>query len=148
MSTPHRPHHLQRELDKGAGGIYVAAGLSQMRCDGMMGNCLIPPARAPRLIVPPKPFVPEAILAPRRVWTTLHYCERHKHELTVEMLLGDRKLKADLEAVCKAKWPQEYRPDFDAARIQWILVTTPEYRDFLLKLERGRQRSQAGDRVL
>lgn len=148
MSTPDRPHLLQRELDKGAGGIYVPARYSQMRCDGGMGLCTIPPARAPRLIVPPKPFVPDVILAPRRVWMTLHYCERHVGELTVEQVLGGGKIKADIEAVCKAKWSQEYRPDFDAAYIRYYLVTAPEYRDFLLKLERGQRRSAAGDPVL
>lgn len=147
MSTPEHPHHLAREIAKGAGGEYVAARYSQMRCDGAMGLCVIPPARAPRLVVPPLPFALSLEVKPLRVWTTLHYCERHKEECTAQMVLVD-KLKADLEATAKRKWPHEYRPDFDAAFVEWLLVTTPEYRQFLHTLEIGRQVSRAGVRVL
>lgn len=137
MSSPTGPHHLQREIDQGAGGVYVAQLYSQMRCDGDMGRCKLPPHRAPVIIVPPTPYV--LLIEPRKVFTTLHYCERHTREVTVHPadLLHDR-LKALIEERCKAKWPQEYRPDFDHAFVKWVLVTTPEYRDFLLRLERNR----------
>ena len=133
MSTPTAPHNLRREIARGSGGIYVAARFAQMRCDGRMGGCTVPPARAPRLVVPPAPwrmFGP----TPLRMMTTLHYCEMHKGECTLDMLLGD-KIKADFEAVAKRKWSHEHTPDFDAAFIEWVLVTTPEYRAFLESIE-------------
>jgi hypothetical protein len=146
MSTPEHPHLLRRELERGAGGQYVPARFAQMRCDGAMARCALPPERAPRIVVPARPFLPWGP-QPLRMWTTLHYCERHKHECTVETALGDRD-KAQLEQIAGRKWSQEYRPDFDMARIEWILVTTPEYRKFLEKIELGIVHSRQGVPVL
>jgi hypothetical protein len=147
MSTPEHPHHLRREIERGAGGQYVPARYAQMRCDGAMGLCLLSPERAPRIVVPPRPFALAAELKPLRVWTTLHYCRRHQGECNAPELLV-AKMRRDIEAVAKAKWPHEYRPDFAAAFVEWILVTTPEYRAFLEKLEIGRTHSRQGVPVL
>lgn len=134
MSTPEHPHTLRREIERGAGGQYVPARFAQMRCDGMMGRCPLPPIRAPRVIVSPTPFVLGQSPKPLRMMTTLHYCERHKGEITLDALLQD-KVKADFERTARLKWSHEYRPDFDTAFIEWVLVTTPEYRAFLLAIE-------------
>lgn len=155
MSTPEHPHLLRREIARGAGGEYVAARYAQMRCDGAMGRCKLPPERAPRLVVPAAPGIVlttdgEKPLPARAVWllgaapkplrmmTTLHYCRRHQPEITPATLLVD-KVKADFERAAKQKWSHEYRLDFASAYIDWILVTTPEYRAFLETIEIGRK---------
>jgi hypothetical protein len=136
MSDPLRQH----DWDPRIGSVYVAARYAQMRCDGAMGGCAIPPERAPRIIVPPRPFDPA--LPPRRVWTTLHFCRLHQAEVTAEDILRDRQIRADIERVAKLKWPHGFTADFDNARIEWLLVTTPEYREFLTKIEHGLQAPQ------
>jgi hypothetical protein len=145
MSIPVRRHHLVRGThdeteayfrDGSKAGQFVAHRYSQMRCDGRMGKCPIPPKRAPLIVVPPKPWAIE--IAPRKVYTTLHYCETCTPEIPPRaLMLIDDRMKALIEQRCKQVWPHEYRPDFDAAFVRWELVTTPEYRAFLLKIERA-----------
>lgn len=158
MSTPRHPHHLVRGgpgetqafLRDGSkiSDHYVAQRYSQMKCDGAMGLCILPPARGLMIIVPPKPFAFEAEIEPLRIFTTLHYCERHiateASKVFPADLLKDR-MKAQIEARAKMKWPHEYTPDFDRARLHWELVGTPEYRAFLERLEeKGRVLSKQG----
>lgn len=155
MSTPWLRHTLQRELERGRGGSYVAARYAQMRCDGATGLCRIPPERAPALVVPAKSgLVLPGWEARQRVkaltgmhlippplvqYTTLHYCRAHQPELTVAELLDD-KVKQRLETVAKTKWSHEFTPDFDAAFVKWVLVTAPEYGEYLIAIERGLRR--------
>lgn len=103
-----------------------------MSCD--VPGCLRMVSRAPRLIVPSQ--TPAAFgHRPMRVMTTLHYCEPHVRTQPVkaaELLTG--KLKGQIEARAKVARPDGFRPDFEAAFIEWVLVTTPEYRAFLRDL--------------
>lgn len=103
-----------------------------MICDHI--GCKIEPRRAPRLIVPSKTWT-EPDHHPLKMMTTLHYCELHKGELKVAHLLTG-KVKADFEAIAKKKRPIDFKCDFDAAFIEFVLVTTPEYRDFMIRLGR------------
>jgi hypothetical protein len=130
MSDPQAQH----VFDPRVGTTYVPARYAQMRCDHI--GCRLPPLRAPVLVVP---LVPFTIPGPRpiRMYNTMHFCERHKAECTVELILVP-KVKADIEAHAKRRTINgEYKADFEAAHIDWILVTTPEYRAFLTQLELG-----------
>ena len=162
MSMPKHPHHLVRGgpaqteawLRDGSkiSDHYVAQRYSQMHCDGAMGLCFLPPARGLMIIVPPKPSAPDLAVPPMRVFTTLHYCERHiateaSKVFPADLLKG--RMKSQIEQRAKSKWPHEYTPDFDNARLHWELVGTPEYREFLGRLEqRGRLLSKQGIPVL
>lgn len=139
MSTPQHPHKLREQQEKGAGGEYVAARYAQMRCDGAGGRCKLPPIRAPRLVVPPRPI--DFLYEPIWKFTTLHYCERHKAECTVDAILdahspyGPWTTRRDIERIASRKWPHDRVPDFDRAWLEWLLTTTPEYRHFLELIE-------------
>lgn len=136
MSDPIYRHIKPDQLDTRVSEHWVPARFAQMRCDGAFG-CRNSVARAPRLQVPPKPFI---LGGPKnlRMMTTLHYCERHAQQtpppVTAEALLRP-KLIADFERIAKLKWPHDIVPDFEAAWIEWVLVTTPEYRRFLAAIE-------------
>lgn len=101
-----------------------------MKCDHL--GCTIPPLRAPRLIVfSTKPFEPDH--RPLRMMTTLHYCELHKGELTVADVLTP-KIKREMEGIASRARPIGFKPDFEKAILEFVLVTTPEYRQFLKDL--------------
>lgn len=94
----------------------------------MLGTCKNTPTRAPRLIVPSR--TPLACgHRPLRLFTTLHYCELHKGEVSAEDLLRPR-VKADFEALARRARPLDFKCDFEAAWIDYVLTTTPEYRRF------------------
>lgn len=113
------------------GSQYVPARFAQMHCDHP--GCRWSVARAPRITVC-STMAPWPGHKPLRMLTTLHYCEMHKGEITIHDLLTD-KVKADFERVAKIKRPIEFKCDFDKAFLEFILVTTPEYRQFLRRLE-------------
>lgn len=145
MSQPQHPHRLRQEQAKGAGGEYVPARYAQMNCDSITQlGCKLPPIRAPRLEVFPRDRIGLTLVniaEPIRKFTTLHYCERHKAECTVELILDSRSpygawsIRGEIERIAKARWPHDWKPDFERARIVWMLTTTPEYRRFLEILE-------------
>lgn len=98
-----------------------------MRCDH--AGCLREVRRAPRIVVPSRtPDAPGH--APIRIMTTLHYCEPHRDEFQAGAywtpLMMDR-----VERVAYRKRPYGWKPDFDRAWVELVLVTTPEYRAFL-----------------
>lgn len=107
-----------------------------MQCDGD-ATCKLPPHRAPRLIVPHKFRFGEDQLMPRRMMTLLHFCEQHRVQLDegklVQSLLTGS-VRRDFERMARHKWPLGYTCDFEKARIEWVLVTTPEYRAFMAAL--------------
>lgn len=159
MSDPQHPHLLRREQEKGAGGEYVAGRYAQMHCDSAKWlRCPLPPIRAPRLVVFPRTtlgFEPVFIATPIYKFTTLHYCERHKNECSAETILDSRApwgpwtIRREIEEIAKRKWAHDLKPDFDNARLEWMLTTTPEYRRFLEMLEEGMQSDPwSGARVL
>lgn len=100
--------------------------------DSALVRCKIPPIRAPRVVVPAVDFRdPEH--KPLKMMTTLHYCELHKGELKLEDLLNE-KVKVGFEETAKRKRPIGFKCDFDTAFIEWVLMTTPEYREWMLRL--------------
>lgn len=109
------------------------------RCDGDP-HCKLDPHRAPRIIVPHVEKPGLRLEKPRRMFTDLHYCDWHRVNLDdqklVEALLSP-KVKQDFEAIAKIKWPLGYTCDFEKAKVDWVLVTTPEYRAFLAALGYG-----------
>lgn len=144
MSTPDYDRKLI--FDPRVGTTPIALRYRDIHCDGAMGLCPIPPERGPRLAVPPKPY--DIALPQAPGMTLLHYCRRHMQEATPHELLDrDRYVKGEIEAFAKAHWPHGTVPDFERARIVWMLVGTPEYRQFLIEVERGRK-TVAGIRIL
>lgn len=101
-----------------------------MRCDfPPPGTCFREVKRAPRIILPSRtPFEPGH--APLRIMTTLHFCDTHRYTFNVaHYWTGEIRTRA--EAAARQKRPAGFRPDFDAAWCEMVLVTTPEYRGFL-----------------
>ena len=91
-------------------------------------GCKHEPIRAPRLVVP-SASPRDAGHRPVRVMTTLHLCPAHIGTLKAADLLTPR-LKARIEDRCRIDRPLGFRPDFDRAVIEHVLITTPEYRAF------------------
>lgn len=146
MSDPLRPYH----HDPRVGTTLISSRQAQMRCDSnsLIGwPCRNSVARAPVLVVRPKPYLPFVSPAPIRVYNTWHFCERHKRQVEDQMLgeLLTPATIADVEEIARRRnWPLEYRPDFDGAGVDWVLVTTPEYRRFLNRIEYLGARAVAG----
>lgn len=111
-----------------------------MQCDH--SGCRNSVARAPRLIVQSQ-TPDEPGHKPIRMFTPYHFCENHRGEVTAEALLTPR-VKSLFEKCAKLKRPQDFKCDFEpgdwrgidasGAAIDLVLVTTPEYREFLQAL--------------
>lgn len=106
-----------------------------MKCDGA-SNCLGLATRGLRLIVPPiagLPATPDYRAV--RMMTTLHLCDRHAAAgvITAAQLLGPRE-KRNMEEHARGARGLGFKLDFERARIEYVLTTTPEYRDFLASL--------------
>ena len=104
---------------------------TMMTCDGATGplHCGRQVRRAPYMRIPSKtPGVPGH--KPLIVMTTLHYCEEHRDSFDPAVYWTDKQ-KARLEAVAKKRRPAEFRPDFENVTVKHVLVTTPEYRQFM-----------------
>lgn len=125
-----------------------------MICDHivfMHMHCQNTPTRGPRLVVPSRtPWRPDHL--PLKMFTDLHYCEWHTGELKVEDLLQP-KIITDFEKAAKLKRPLDFVPDFDiydpstgkgGCFIEYVLVTTPEYRQFEKALMRAHLRAALG----
>ena len=109
----------------------IVKPLPVMYCDHL--GCQLPPKRAPRVIVPSKTWLEPGHRA-LSLMTTLHYCDLHYGEFTLADALTP-KIIAAFEAAAKKGRPHGFKPDFDAAFIEGVLVTTPEYRQFLARLK-------------
>ena len=97
-----------------------------MHCD--VPGCLAMVRRAPRIVLPSRtPLAPGH--APLRVMTTLHYCDAHRATFQPALYWTDA-IKRRVEIQARALRPADFRPDFEAARVEMVLVTTPEYRAF------------------
>jgi hypothetical protein len=106
--------------------------MPDMRCDCPAGGCLYEPLRAPRIILPSR--TPHMFgHTPLRIMTTLHFCDAHRYGFNVAHYWTD-KVKARAERVAREIRPFGFRPDFEAATLQMVLITTPEYRRFLLDI--------------
>ena len=106
----------------------------QMRCDHL--GCHNEVSHAPRVVVPSRsPFLVDH--KPIRMMTTLHYCMIHMGELALADVLN-AKMKARFEGFARNRRPIGFKPDFDKAQIQYVRVSTPEYRSFLKAIEVNR----------
>lgn len=101
-----------------------------MVCD--VTGCKQQPRRGPRVVIPGRTPL-ELGHAPLRVMTPLHYCELHRNHFDVAAWLTDAE-KANIERIGRRVRPLGWKPDFDAVRIEHLLITTPEYREFLRTL--------------
>lgn len=100
-------------------------------------RCTNTPTRAPRLVVCSRtPGEPGH--RPLKMFTTLHYCELHKGELKLSDLLQAKVIR-DFEEAARRKRPEGFKCDFDpytpdlgkgGTFIEYVLTTTPEYRQF------------------
>ena len=60
----------------------------------------------------------------------MHYCDDHCRTFNAAEWLTDKQ-KAKVEAHTKKCRPLDWKPDFEMAICEMVLVTTPEYRAFL-----------------
>lgn len=81
---------------------------------------------APRVVIPDS----LAFHRPIRIMTDLHACDLHQTAFDVRTYLSAER-RAKIEREAKRVRGDTFRPDFDAAMVEPVLVTTPEYRDFL-----------------
>ncbi len=112
--------------------------ISKMRCDGgsrVLIGCLQPVKWGLRIHVPSL-----TQLAPGhaqvRVTLPFHACDPHKEAGCFK--LDDfliPKVKADVELHAKRARPIDWKPDFDAAFIQYVDCFSPEYKKFLRVIE-------------
>lgn len=117
----------------------------ELTCDHWVNHftqCKNTPMRAPRVVVPSTLGVIEPGHQPLKMFTTMHFCEMHAGKMKLEDLLVP-KVQADFEAAAKLKRPLNFKPDFEAAFIEWVLVTTPEYRTFMQAMGAGGMYRQA-----
>lgn len=107
-----------------------------MHCDIMiLGRpCPLSARNAVRVVVPAVEFLTPSH-QPLRMFTTLHYCDRHwdAKPVKLEDLLGPKQ-KAEFESIARMKRPHGYKCDFEGAFIERILTTTPEYQAYMAKL--------------
>ena len=104
-----------------------------MSCDHV--GCKAVVRFAPRILVPSVSWF-DPSHRPLRMMTTLHYCQLHWPEFTLADALTPA-LKLRFEAAARKARPIGFKPDFDKARVEPVLVTTPEYRAFLAHLAFG-----------
>jgi hypothetical protein len=71
-----------------------------------------------------------------RLTLKLHACDMHKDQgcFKLDRLLT-MKLKTEIEQFAKAKRPIDWKPDFDAAFIQYVDIFEPQYQQFLALTE-------------
>ncbi len=101
-----------------------------MTCDGGgVIACGHQVRRAPRIVVPSRTPKMRGH-TPLRIMTTVHYCDLHAGSFKLDDYWTDT-IKRRVEDRGKQLRPPGWRPDFEAARVETVLVTTPEYRAFL-----------------
>ena len=103
-----------------------------MWCDHTTFKCLAEVRRAPVIVIPAKPPV-ERPHQPIRIYTPLHYCEAHRGDFDVQSYLSDAQ-KRRIEQAARGLRPDDFKPDFEEAFADLVLVTTPEYRRFLVHI--------------
>lgn len=102
-----------------------------MSCDHTSFICPREVRRAPRIVVPARELIDMRRL---KIMTHLHYCDAHAWDFKPAEYWTDAN-KHRLETVAHLKWPvMPWKPDFDRSYVEMVLVTTPEYRDFLWEL--------------
>jgi hypothetical protein len=93
--------------------------------------------RGARLVIPPVVFeTPE--FKPLRRFLDMHACDRHVDRAVDPVILLTDRTKREFEDAAKKIRPTGFRPDFEHAFIEWVLTTTPEYRQWLQRLDSAR----------
>jgi hypothetical protein len=109
-----------------------------MRCDGVsrvLIGCSQPVLYGVRIHVPSRTqFAPDH--AQVRITLTLHTCALHREAFKLDDLLSDG-IKEQVERFAKAKRPIDWKPDYDAAFIQYVDIHSPEYARFVRSIEGG-----------
>ena len=144
MADPRYRHPTPDSWDYRVGSVYVPARFAQMRCE--VAGCTWQAIRTPRIVVPSRtPFEP-GMGEPLRMMTTLTFCDPHRGRCEdIEAFLAAEGVKAGFEAMAKKRRPHGWRPDFAAARLEWLLTTTPQYRKFTARLAYNRAvKAEAG----
>ena len=108
-----------------------------MRTPDVVFKCEAPgctdiPTLAPRVYVPSKDG--QHYKALTLSFPHLHYCDAHWQSTMRLSLLLDDKAKARFEALARKVWPQDGKPDFDAALIEPINLYSPEYGAYMQRL--------------
>lgn len=102
-----------------------------MICDHI--GCKLDPQRGIKVVVPAKDIFAIGH-DPLTMMTTLHYCELHKGEVKLGDLMSAR-VRREFEAIAKQKRPLDFRCNFEVAHIVYVLITTPEYRQFMSRID-------------
>lgn len=97
-----------------------------MSCDHP--GCLRAVTMAPRIVIPAK-WMGQP-MRPLRIMTTLHCCDLHRATFDLDAYLSGKQ-RTRIEREGKDLRGRAFRPDFDAAAVEFVLVSTPEYRAFL-----------------
>ena len=105
-----------------------------MHCDALVGGrpCTNTPMNGLRVVVPAVKFMDPAHRG-IRMMTRLHFCDPHWQmgNFKVQDFLP-KKVRAEMEGTAKAQGrPADFRLDFDAAFIERVLTTSPEYRKYM-----------------
>ena len=108
-------------------------------CDA--SGCKVAPHRAPAIVVPHKLNGFAIFMGdnyqPIKMHTVVHFCEAHRITMDQQKLLDailTTEVKVHFEKAAKMKRALDFKPDFENARLDWELVTTPEYRRYLAAL--------------
>lgn len=107
-----------------------------MTCDGgsrVLIGCLHKVVYGLRIHVPSK-TQDQPGHAQIRVTLTLHCCEEHKGTFKLDDLLV-AKIRSDVETHAKRSRPIDWKPDFEAAFLQYVDIFSPEYRKFVQAME-------------
>ncbi len=104
----------------------------RMCCDHTGFRCLREVRRAPVIVIPARPPF-ATVYKPIRIYTPLHYCEWHRGDFKVQDYLSDAQ-KHRIETEARLIRMPEFKPDFDDAFCDLVLVTTPEYRRFMVHI--------------
>jgi len=104
-----------------------------MICDHVY--CKAMPTRGARLVVPAKGLY-AFVFKPLKVMSTYHFCELHIGEIKLADMLRPH-IRQQLEAMAKGarRRGPEFVCDFDHAFIEYVLVTTPEYRRWMEQID-------------
>ena len=92
------------------------------------GVCLRAVTNAPVIVIPGRTDCTAG--PPIRIITTQHCCDVHQGMFDAARYLSARERKR-VEITARTIRPEGWRPDFDAVRVETMLVTTPEYRQLL-----------------
>lgn len=105
-----------------------------------LGGMPLPTGRPPRRSAYFTPLrqdnTPEQVpwWTPIRILTHVHLCDLHGDAFDVQDYLSQGGKKAHIEAEARRLRGADFKPAFDHAYVELVLVTTPEYRAFMRRV--------------